>query len=150
MPAPLTLLKLDPIGVPPYSARGIDQTLEPIALATDIEEDINGILVDFSAPQFRKYKTEITCTDNEAPALSGVWPGRTILTISCVQELGYLTASGLPERPVVEGSMRASGDMTYYRPILVMMVTGYSAGRPEWAGTINWKLSASELQVPVV
>lgn len=148
MAAPLTLLKLDPIGVPPYSARGIDQTLDPISLASDVDEDINGIAIDFSAPQFRKYKTEITCTDNEAPALSGVWPGQ-ILTISCVQELGFLTATGSPERPVVDGSLRVSGDFTYYRPILVMRVTGYSAGRPEWAGTINWKLSATELQVPV-
>jgi len=38
--------------VPPYSARGLTQTLTPIAAAANMRRTINGELLDLSAGQF--------------------------------------------------------------------------------------------------
>lgn len=78
----------------PWAARGIKMTLEPISQAGNLQRDINGNMVDLSAPQFRKYKGTISCDDQESPgfaALStdsdGIWPG-TRFTMTCLPQLG--------------------------------------------------------------
>lgn len=139
-----TLLVLTGMGVTPYSARGLSQTLEPIAAAAAARRTLNGTLRDVSQPQFQKYKSSVSCTDQDVPALEGVWPG-LVLTVECVAELSYLTHSAGPSRPVVSGSEREADGFTFYRPQLSMMVTDYSETVDEWGATTQWKLDLEEV-----
>jgi hypothetical protein len=143
----VTLLRLDPISVPPYSARGLTQTLEPIDGAAQLARTVNGTLIDLSDENFRKYRSTITCTDQQQPALDGVWPGM-ILTVDCVIELSYLT-SGSPSRDIAEttddAGTRTEGNFTFYRPRLMMMVVGYQTGVDEYGAVANWSLSLEEV-----
>lgn len=139
-----TLLVLGGMGVPAYAARGLIQTLEPIEASTQLRRTVNGALVDLSYQPFRKYKSTISCQDQEPPAVDGVWPGQTV-TVECVAELCFLTASAAPARPAVSGSQRTEGDFTFYRPILTMRVTGFSLARDEYGATVSWQLQLEEI-----
>ena len=143
MPVPLTLLVISGPGMPTYAARGLTQTLDPIGAAGAIARTVNGGLIDLSPPQMRKYKSTISCTDTEAPALDGVWPGMPV-TVDCVSELGYLTAGGTPQRTVVSGSSRTAGLWTWYRPRLDMMVMSYSTSTDEYGAQVGWSLELEE------
>ena len=81
-----SMLVLSGIGVPSYSARGLTQTLQPIEAAGSQRRTVNGTLVDLSQAQFRKYRSTIRCSDQQAPALDDVWPGK-VVTVSCIAEL---------------------------------------------------------------
>ena len=144
MPPPLTLLVISGPGLPTYAVRGLTQTLDPIDAAGAIARTVNGGLIDLSPPQMRKYKSTISCTDQEAPALDGVWPGMPV-TVDCVSELGYLTAGGSPQRTVVEGSTRVASRWTWYRPRLDMMVISYSTSTDEYGALIEWSLELEEV-----
>jgi len=139
-----TLLSLSGPGVAPYSARGLSQSLEPIDAAANIRRTINASLRDFSAVQFRKYKSTISCTDQLAPALDGIWPGMQ-LTVDCVAELSYKTSGGSPERSVVTGSSRTEGAYTYYRPRLTMLVISFNQNEDEYARQVGWTLELEEV-----
>ena len=138
-----TLLVISGNGVPTFASRGLTQTLDPIAASSVLRRTVNGGLIDLSPPQMRKYKSTITCTDINGPALDGVWPGDTV-TVDCVPELAYLTISGTPERPVVTGSERVVGDHTYYRPQLVMRVVQYTTSTDEYGAAVAWQLDLEE------
>jgi hypothetical protein len=56
-----TLLVLDGQGLPPYAARGITQTLDPINQAANLRRTVNGDLKDISFSSFRKYKSTLSC-----------------------------------------------------------------------------------------
>jgi hypothetical protein len=144
----LTLLRLDPIGIPPYSARGITQSLELIDAASQMRRTVNGTLIDLSEPAFRKYRSTITCTDQQQPALDGVWPGQ-VLTVDCAAELSYLTSGGSPARPLAsttdDPATRAEGSFSFYRPRLTMMVVSYRTDFDEWGASVNWSLSLEEV-----
>jgi hypothetical protein len=127
-----------------YSARGLTQTLDHIDAAAVTARTVNGALIDLSPSQFRKYKSQISCTDVETPALDGVWPGM-VVTVDCVAELGFLTAGSSAQRPIVPGSDRVAGAWTYYRPRLDMRVTQYTVSRDEYGHMIDWSLSLEEL-----
>lgn len=141
-----TVLRLSGIGVPEFSARGLTQTLEPVDAAAVIRRTVNGSLVDLSDVSFRKYKSTITGGDMIAPGFNGIWPGQ-VVTVDCIAELAYFSgASGdLPDRPVVSGSSRTEGDWTYYRPQLVMMVTGFNVDTDEWGAKVGWSLALEEV-----
>ena len=139
-----TLLVLSGIGVPDYSARGLTQTLEPIEASASLRRTVNGALKDLSYAQFRKYKSTISCQDQEPPAVDGVWPGH-VVTVDCVAELSFLTSGGSPARPVVSGSERVEGDFTFYRPQLEMLVTGFSMSRDEYGAAVSWQLQLEEI-----
>jgi hypothetical protein len=143
-PGATTLLILDSMGVPLYSARGLTQTLAPIAQAKQERRTINGGLVDLSLAQFRKYASTITCKDQRAPAIDGIWPGQTV-TVSCVAELSYLTSGGSAHRTVVSGSSYVEGAFTFYRPQLVMKVTGLRTGMDEYGAAVDWSLELEEI-----
>lgn len=137
-------------GLNPYSVRQAHQTLEPIDAVKGangsggvFRRTVNGTLIDLSAHQMRKYKSEITCTDQGAPALDGRWTGLTVL-VSCNRELSYPTG-GTADRPPVDGSVRVEGDFTYYRPLLTMMVTDFTVDFDEWGAETGWKLSLEEV-----
>lgn len=144
MPDPTTELVISGIGVPPYSARGINQTLTPIAAATAIRRTVNGDADDLAATQFRKYASTISCDDQQAPAFASFWPGMT-LTVECVAELGYKTSGGSPGRSVVSGSSRVEGDFTFFRPVLVMICTAFSAQADELGAAVSWSLTLEEV-----
>ena len=48
------MLTFSGIGVPPYSARGASQTLDPIQASQQLRRTINGELIDISRAEFRK------------------------------------------------------------------------------------------------
>ena len=139
-----TLLSLATPGVPPYSARGLSQTLEPIDQATSARRTVNGTLIDLSVPELRKYRSTITCTDMDSPALDGYWPG-SITVVDCVAELSYQTSTGGPERTVVPGSSREEGAFTFYRPRLTMMILRWSISKDEWGAACGWVLELEEV-----
>jgi hypothetical protein len=137
-----TLLVLTGLGIPDYSARALVQTLQPVEATVAVQRTINGELMDWSFDQFRKYKSTISCTDQQAPAIDGIWPGQEV-TVDCVSELCY-PVGGSPGRPVVDGSERTVGGFVFYRPQLTMLVTGYSASQDEYGATVQWQLELEE------
>lgn len=143
-----TLLSFSGIGVPPFSARGLTQTLAPIDIASQTRRTINGSLKDLSVSQFHKYKSTIATgsfTDQQPPAVSGVWPGK-IIVVNCIAELCYETLGGsVPERDAVAGSSREDGDFTFYRPILTMRVLNFSTSTDEWTGEVSWTMDLEEV-----
>ena len=122
MPA-YTLLAIDDIDFSQYAVRGITMTLDPIDQAKNVARDCRGDLADISVAQFRQYKISITCTDHEAPALAGVWPGQDI-TITCIPGLG-------------------GGDPDDVLTILAK-VTSWNTSRDEWAAEVAWQLEAEQ------
>lgn len=139
-----TLLVLDGMGIPLYSGRGITQTLKPISEAANLQRDVNGSLEDVSYEPFRKYETTLTCTDMNAPALEGIWPGMDV-TIDCIVELAYLTMTASPSRTAVTGSSRTVGNYTIYRPQLACKVTDFQTSNDEWPADVAWTLTAQEI-----
>jgi hypothetical protein len=137
-----TLLVIAGPGVPPYSARGLRQTLEPIAASQVQQRTVNGRLVNLSPTQMRKFRSEISCSDQQAPALNGVYPGDE-LVVDCVVELAYPTATGTADRPIVES--RVEGDFTFYRPRLTFLVVEYQIDRDEYGAVVQWHLSLEEV-----
>lgn len=139
-----TLLVLTGIGVAPYSARGLEQSLKPISASGQLRRTINGELIDLSETQLRKFSSTISGRDQLSPVTNGIWPGRTV-TVSCVAELCYPTSGGSPDRPVVSGSQRVEGDMTYYRPQLTMRVVDWQINEDEWGREVGWSLELEEV-----
>lgn len=137
-----TVLSISNIGIVPYSARGLTQTLTPIPASVSMERTVNGNLIDISAPQFQKYRTTISGNDQLPPALDGVWPGKTIV-VDCITEIAY--ESTAPARTEVPGSIRSDGGFTIYRPRLTMLVTGFDIERDEWGAVVGWQLDAEEV-----
>jgi hypothetical protein len=124
---PYTLLDIDGIDFSQYAVRGITMTLEPIEQAANVARDCRGALADISLAQFRQYKVTITCTDHEAPELTGVWPGQDI-TITCIPGLG---------------AANTTGDVL----IILAKVTAWNTSRDEWAAEVAWQLEAEQRTV---
>lgn len=133
-------------GIQPYSGRDLTQTLELDDSVGIVERTVNGAMVDLTQPQFRLYKSTISCTDVMAPAFEGIWPGQ-ILTVDCAIVFSYKTAGGSPSRPVVAGSSYVVGDYTFYRPQLTMMVLPGSPKRTygEYRAENGWSIDLAEL-----
>lgn len=138
-----TLLVLTGIGIPDFSARGVTQTLLPIDAAADMRRTINGILIDLSFDQFRKFQSSVSCTDQQPPAVDGIWQGHVVV-VECVNELCYPTG-GTPSRTAVSGSTRVQGSFTFYRPVLEMMVRSYNQQIDEWGAVIQWQMDLEEI-----
>lgn len=139
----LTLLRLEPMGVQPYSARGLVQTYTPIAAAAQLKRTINGRLHDLSAPQFRKFASNISCTDQAPPPFDGVAIG-TLLQVDCAFQFSFITDGGQAVRPIVPGSSRQEGRFTFYRPRMLMRVANFSQQEDEWKASIGWTLDLEE------
>lgn len=150
-----TVLALSGVGVPPYSARGLRQTLTPIEASRQMARTVNGTLRDFSASQFRKYGSTITGTDQQPPACDGVWPGQAV-TVDCIVELavqgevgttdtGATDASEALGRDHVAGSIRTESGFTFYRPKLSMRVTSFNIERDEWGAQVRWTMELEEV-----
>lgn len=139
-----TVLTIMGVGIPPYSSRGIRQTLTPISAAANLRRTINGELIDLSPVQFKKYKSSLSCNDFQPPALDGIWPGLQI-TVGCIKELGFLTAGNSPAKTVVEGSLRTDGIFSFYRPVLIGRITSFSDNFAEWEAGDEWQLEFEEI-----
>lgn len=137
-----TLLVLSQMGIPLYSARGIEQTLTLIPASASIRQTVNGRLINVAPSQFQKYSSSILCRDQRVPAVDGVFPGM-LLTVDCVCELAYQNTGG-PTRPVVPGSSRVEGAFTFYRPRLNMMVVSHRSSTEEWAAQVSWSIDLVE------
>lgn len=133
--------------LPRFSARFMTQSWAPIPQSADLRYDVNGELVNLSAAQFRKYKTEISCSGKiGAQAFSNLFPGDPV-TVHCIFEWGFLDSAGEPIRPVVEGSLRVTDEgFTFYRPILDCLVASGSPSGDfaEWEADKSWKLELWE------
>lgn len=139
-----TLLVLDGMGVPLYSARGLSMSITPTSAAKGaIKRTVNGEAVPLVQAQMFKYDANITCKDQEAPSLDGVFAGKE-LTVHCPFEFCYLTVGGSPNRGEVSGSSRTQGDFTYYRPVMIFIVVDWDLGNDEYPHDYNWKLALTE------
>lgn len=145
-----TLLVITPISggegpqLTPYSARGLTQTYQQIAMDGDtVDRDINGNLVDLTYPQFRKYRVTVTCKDGTTPAFDGAWRGM-IVEVACAFEFSYRTGFA-PQRPEVSGSSRTEGDFTYYRPLLTCRVMDIRNGLEEYQAEYAWQIDLEEI-----
>jgi hypothetical protein len=143
-PNAFTNLRIRGVGVPPYSARGVSQTLEPIDQAANLMRDANGGLDDISFDGFKKYKTTVTGSDQRPPNFNGKWPG-LLIEMDCISELVYATDSESPDRPVVPGSEVIEGAHTAYRPRLQMRITGLTIDQDEYGAQVSWTLTAEEV-----
>ena len=140
-----TRLVISGQGASPYASRGITGTLEPIAAAANFHRIVNGGLVNLSGAQFAgKYKGTLNGSDQDAPAFDAIKVGDT-LTIDWPGELSYLTAGGSPAKTVVSGSSVVSGNYTFYRPEMTMMVVGKKQDFDEVAWVNTWELQLEEV-----
>jgi hypothetical protein len=132
----------------PYSARGLTMTYEPLSGAGGsgggwLRRDVNGTMRSLVDTRFRKYKSTITCHDGETPCLDNGWVGLTC-SVSCAFEFSYPTG-GTPARPVVAGSVRTQGAITYYRPVMTMMVAAIKVSLPEYPAVYDWQIDLEEI-----
>lgn len=141
-----TLLTISGFGQMLYQARGLNQTLQVIDAAKQLERTINGNLIDLSVPQFRKYKSQISVNDEvDAPPLDNIWPGMTV-TVDCAIMLAYPNGRvGSPARAVVSGSSYTQNGFTFYRPSLTMLVTDLQETFDEWGAKVGWTLDLEEV-----
>lgn len=140
-----TVLRMVGVGVPPYSARGLTQSLAPIDQATNVKRTVNGDLKDISFTGFRKYRTTISGTDQRPPNFDGSWPGK-VITVDCIAELSYTPdESQTRQRDAVPGSEHTEGAHTVYRPRLTMRIMSFSQDHDEYGASIGWSLDAEEI-----
>jgi hypothetical protein len=119
---PYTLIAIDAIDFSDYAVRGITMTLTPIDQSKNVARDCLGNLVDISVAQFRQHKITITCTDNDAPELAGIWPGQDI-SITCLPRM----------------------DSTSDTPLVIAAkVTSWNTSRDEWGAEIAWQIEAEQ------
>lgn len=138
-----TLLRLQGIGVPPYSARGLSQTLAPIDQAANSARTVNGDLDDLSFSGFKKYKSTITGSDQQPPNVNGIFPGM-VITVDCVAEIS-MDEGATPNRPIVPGSEITEGAHTTFRPRLQMMVMAFQLSHDEYGRQIDWTMDLEEI-----
>jgi hypothetical protein len=138
-----TLLTMTGVDLPPFAARGLTQTLDHIEQASSLQRSINGEPIDFSAPQFRKYKSTITCTDMKTPLPDDLWPGAEV-QVDCVAELQFDPSLG-PDRDAVSSSEYVDGGRSFYRPKLSMVVISFTTSTDEYGASVGWQMDLEEI-----
>lgn len=146
------LVLYSPMGLPFYSSRDLDQTIEAIKEKDQSERNLNSNLVNLSIPGlFEKYITRITCTDMNAPMIGGVFQGAQVV-IDCCCEIGFpasIADADVPTliRPLATNtSIRNDGNGTkYIYPKLTCLMRGVSYGFKEYPHKYNWALNFEEV-----
>jgi len=165
-------LIIDGIGFPRLSCRDVIQTLTPIPHG-EIRRSVNGELCYVGTKRHHKYKSTVTCADQNLPGVQQLWVGATV-TMQCVSTLWenlVLGAEGEHElsRPAVPGSIKIVNEAdevvehTYedgvltlpmgegekvivsYRPVLSMRITAFDFKEGEWEKGSQWRLSLEEI-----
>lgn len=147
-----TVLRIEAFGLPPYSARGLQQSYAPIAQASQPRRTINGTLRDLSAPQMRKYMTTISGADQQPPALDLRWPGLQV-TVDWISEFAQRNEGTETDgtdgpdlgRTPVPGSVRYEGEFLFYRPRMTMQIVSFSQDDDEWGAGVRWQLVLEEV-----
>lgn len=152
----------------------IREQLRPIE-AGEIRRTVNGRAVSLMDPSFRKYALSLSSDDIRPPVLGDLWRGSELHGVVPTQEIGVpiLAAFGmdscvLPRNPhpgsvkcldadhrlvafTVNGRVvtLASPPMAdvrvYFRPVLNMMVTGWSNSEQESRASSSWSLELEEI-----
>ena len=139
-----TILVITALGLPPYSTRGATQTLQPISAAASMRRTVNGDLIDLSVSELRKFRSTITCTDQQPPAFNGIWPGQSVV-VDCISELAYEgTTDAVADRTAVSGSERTEDGWVFYRPQLTMRIMDFRTDTDEYGAAIGWTLELEE------
>ena len=120
-----TLLSLTGIDLGDYSCRGLTLELSLVTANNGLRRTINGAMRDFTAPQFRKYQATISCEDQDAPELQGIWQGAPV-TVTCI--------------PGVTGGTDTETPLT-----LNMLVDSWQSSRAEWDALSNWSINLVEV-----
>lgn len=118
-----TLLELSGIDLGDYSVRGLQLQLSPLD-SGELAYDTNGVLHDLTLERFRKYQLTISCTDQEAPALTDVWRGKEV-TVTCLP----VNLMGV-----------SSGDTDDSQLILDCMVVSFNVNPDEWNASVAWQI----------
>ena len=122
-----TLLELTGIELGDYSCRGLTLDLQLVTASNGLRRTVNGALRDFTAPQFRKYQATISCEDQDAPELVGIWQGLPV-TVTCIP-----------------GVVGATDDNPTATLILDMLVDSWQSSRAEWDALSNWSINLIEV-----
>jgi hypothetical protein len=132
----------------PYSTRAATHTYEVLNSAGGqnsqwLRRDVNAVLRSVADTRFRKYNTTISCRDSNAPCLDNSWIGIEV-EVQCAFEFSFPTG-GTPGRPVLSGSEREEGGITFYRPILYCLVASIKNSFEEWAAFNAWNVELPEI-----
>lgn len=122
--AEATLLRIDSIDFVDWAVRGISVTLEPIPQSANLARDCRGTLVDISVAQFQKYKFTISCTDQDAPVLTDVWPGK-IINVDLIPNMGVVNST--------DGVLSLNA-----------MVTNWQVTGDEYGASVAWQLDGEQ------
>jgi hypothetical protein len=139
-----TELRLIGMGVHPYSARGLTQSLTPIDEAANLERSCNGELLDLGYEPMRKYKSTISGADQRPPAFDQMWPGMTLI-VECIAELVVEGGPPFGRDPVDYIGINTEAGFSAYRPRLVMKVISWDMEEEEWEAGVNWSLELEEV-----
>lgn len=128
---------------PPASARGVSHALS-MSDGAEMYRDTLGRLR--AVERWRKYTLTLSASDISPPSLGGLWVGMSV-RIHCAC---HLYTTGAPERPVVPGSqttedLDGGGTVTLYRPVLDMLVTGWTTSFQEWDAASPWEIRFEEI-----
>lgn len=141
--ASTTLLTLSGPGIPDYSARGLHQTLRRVDGGfPKYRSTITGSDVD--PPAFDRFQKAIPRRTVNGTLINVGFSTATVLSVGCIQELGYLTSGGSPEKSVVSSSSRVQDSWTFYCPLLSMMVIDFSVEYDEYGSMTHWSLDIEE------
>lgn len=152
--------------IPPFSARGCVQTLEPIQQG-ELHRTVNGDLVLVGGYKETKYRSKITCKDKQGIALGGVIVGTQVRVGSIqrlVEPVGGQDVEVKLKYPHVAGSLYfipQNGTMVKlkslalpknhgigyvsYRPEIEMRITSYKLETDEWGMTVGWEVELEEI-----
>jgi hypothetical protein len=164
-----TIFAIDGVTLPPGSARTLRQTLEVLDNG-ELRRTVNGALVDLTRAQARKFRSTISCDDQDIPGFAHLWKG-ALVTVDCAAPLSQSITPPTAEitliRPPVPGSVEgfaADGTavalsaldgqdasftapvaLTRFRPRLAMRVVSRSWDLSEAAAETGWSLELEEV-----
>lgn len=165
-----SLLKIQGVGLPPFSARGCKQELVPIPNGV-FRNTVNGKLMFLKTSDLQRYKTIIKCNDVNTPTLGNLFIGNEI-EIECIQSIWQavdpktekveLIRDYVPDSIVLinknckefnfeinglELSINPVCDeqlFVTFRPKLKMKITNFYSSNDEWELNSSWQLEAEE------
>lgn len=170
MPTNMTALRLIGIGLAPWSANGISETLKPED-SGEIRRTVSGKAVCTAIAETEKYGVSISCEDLSPPSFDGIFRGSPV-TVECVSRHSANVATGDTSvtlgRTPVAGSITVidedGGDVAFtvvgnvvsfsaqpkeitveYSPVLNCLVDTWSVDRDDFGASTSWSLDLVEV-----